>query len=103
MSRAVAFGPSALAELTEAIDWYVARDPGLGTRLLAEVDAVVRRIAASPLQFPPVMQDVRRARLSHFPYSLFFRLDGNSALVLACFHSSRNPSGLLERFNRSTS
>jgi toxin ParE1/3/4 len=59
--------------------------------LRPEVDALVLRIAANPQQFPPVLRDVRRARLRHFPYGLFFRVDDGTIYVVACFHGSRDP------------
>ncbi|MGI8991542.1 MAG: hypothetical protein ACR2I2_18420 [Bryobacteraceae bacterium] len=33
----------------------------------------------------------RRALLRRFPYTLFFTIEGNTLLVIACFHASRDP------------
>lgn len=40
---------------------------------------------------PHVYKNIRRALLYRFPYSLFFVLDGETVLIIACFHASRNP------------
>ena len=65
--------------------------PVLAERFVMEADAAVARISDNAMQFPVVLRDVRRARLSRFPYGLFFRLDGDTVHVIACFHASRNP------------
>jgi plasmid stabilization system protein ParE len=74
----VRFTEAARAELIDAQDWYEAEAPGLGRRFRAEIDSVVRRMADNPRQFPTVFKTLRRARAKKF-------------LVVACFHSSRDP------------
>ena len=83
--------PAARLEMIEAQDWYEREVRGLGARFRDEVDFQVNRIAANPQHFPEIMANVRRARLSRFPYGLFFRVLPEAVYVLACFHSSRNP------------
>lgn len=81
--------------MREAAAWYGARGVWLRNRFIDEVDRVVSRIEENALQFPDVIaEDVRRARLKGFPYALFFQLRDETAYVLACFHSSRNPKRL---------
>lgn len=87
----VRFTPAARAELIDAQDWYEAEAPGLGRRFRAEIDRAVQRIATSPRQFPVVFKTLRRARAKKFPYGLFFAIEGDTLLVVACFHSSREP------------
>ncbi len=93
----VTFGPAARAEMLEAVGWYDVHALGLGDSFLAEIDAVVARLVENPRQFPVVFKDIRRARLHRFPYGLFFRVDAAGILVLACFHSNRNPHRWRER------
>lgn len=87
----VVFTQAARGELIDAQDWYEGEAPGLGRRLRAEIDAAIERMSATPLQFPVVHKNVRRARLSRFPYMLFFVIEGDLLLVIACFHASRDP------------
>jgi len=72
----VAFTQAARAELLEAQDWYEQKAPGLGRRFRSAIGDAVDRIAASPFQFPTEWQNVRRARARHFPYTLYFVVDG---------------------------
>jgi hypothetical protein len=39
-----------------------------------------------------VFKNVRRALLRRFPYSLFFVVEDEALIVIACFHASRDPS-----------
>jgi len=87
----VIFTPAARAELIGAQDWYESEAPGLGRRFRAEIGAVVQRLTDNPRQFPVVHRDVRRAKVRKFPYTLFFRMEADAVMVIACFHSSRDP------------
>ena len=87
----VRFTEAARAELIDAQDWHEAEAPGLGRRFRAEIDSVVRRMADNPRQFPTVFKTLRRARANKFPYALFFLVEPDALLVVACFHSSRDP------------
>ena len=87
----VRFTETARAELIEAHDWYEAEAPGLGHRFRAEIDSVVERMADNPRQFPMVFKTLRRARARKFPYALFFLVEPEALLVVARFHSSRDP------------
>ena len=95
--RTVRFTQLARQELIEAQDWYEAEAPGLGRRFRAEVDRAVQRIAGNPFQFPTILKDLRRARVNVFPYSLFFAAEVDEILIIACFHSSRDPQHWQER------
>ena len=87
----VRFTEAARAELIDAQDWYEAEASGLGRRFRAEIESVVQRMANNPRQFPVVFKAVRRARAKKFPYALFFLTEADALLVIACFHSSRDP------------
>jgi len=63
----------------------------LGRRFRAEIENVVERMAANPRQFAIVFTTLRRARAKKFPYSLFFSIEAEELLVVACFHSKRDP------------
>ena len=82
---------AARAELIEAQDWYEGEAAGLGPRFRVEIDTAIERISTNPLQFPVVFKNLRRALLRRFPYMLFFTVDGETLLVIACFHASRDP------------
>ena len=88
----VSFTQAARVELIEAQDWYEREVRGLGRRFRQAIDAMVERVSCTPEQFPIVYKNVHRALLRRFPYSLYFVLEDDAVLVIACFHASRDPS-----------
>ncbi|MGH9165209.1 MAG: type II toxin-antitoxin system RelE/ParE family toxin [Acidimicrobiales bacterium] len=77
MIKQVRFAPEASAELEHAARWYEQRHVGLGLAFLAAVDVAVEFVARSPgagatVAGLPEDLDVRRARVSRFPYHLAY-------------------------------
>lgn len=89
--RPVIFTAAARAELIAAQDWYEGESPGLGRRFRGEIDRLAARMADNPRQFPVIFKRLRRARVNTFPYALFFSEAEDAFVVIACFHSSRDP------------
>lgn len=91
MTRAPVFRPQAEDEALNVQRWYDARRIGLGDEFGAEVDAAVARIVESPLAFPRVRGETRRAVLARFPYALYFRVTDKHIVVLAV-HGRQDPA-----------
>jgi plasmid stabilization system protein ParE len=91
MTPRVVFRRVARAEFLEAASWYEQQRTGLGDEFLHAVQATIDRVADSPLVFPLITGDVRRAVTRRFPYSIFFRYRGNTIIVVAIFHGRRKP------------
>lgn len=92
MSLAVSFLPAASIELIEASAWYEGKQRGLSLEFMAEIEHCVSQAATNPLQFPIARADIRRVVARRFPYCVYFRTEPRRIVVLAIFHSSRNPS-----------
>jgi plasmid stabilization system protein ParE len=88
----IIFTSAAREELIEAQDWYEGEATGQGRRFRQAIDALIERMSDNPRQFPAVLKNVRRALLRRFPYSLFFVVEHDALIVIACFHASRDPS-----------
>jgi plasmid stabilization system protein ParE len=91
MSLPVVLRPAARAEFDEAFNWYEEQKPGLGAEFVTYVDKVLSRISATPLQFPQVFQEVRRVVVHRFPFAVYYKIDPRQVVVLAVFHSKRDP------------
>ena len=83
--------PEANEDLLEARAWYDKVRPELGERFALAVEATVEAMAEHPLQFPVVYRNRRRAGVRLFPYGIFFEVQDNRIVVIACFHGRRNP------------
>lgn len=97
MSLPVVFRRAARAEFDEAADWYEQRRSGLGEEFVSAIEEVLIQISATPERYSPIFQEVRRAMARRFPYSVFYRTETDRVVVLAIFHSSRDPSIWQER------
>ena len=85
-------------DLLEAQQWYDDQRVGLGAEFRNEVDRLFQRLLRSPEMYPAVHRGARRAVLRRFPYLVFFAAEEKRIVVLACFHTSRDPRRLEERF-----
>ena len=86
--RRVRFRPQARAEIREARGWYESRVAGLGRAFIAEVDTTISFLGLHPQMYAAVSDDeqVRRALLHRFPYSLVYEILTDEIVVLACRH-----------------
>ena len=83
--------------------WYEEQRPGLGDEFLAEVSAVLARIAATPQAFPlwpglvRTAGKIRRAVVQRFGYVVAFETHADYLLILAIAHAKRRPLYWLAR------
>ena len=82
---------AAAADVEEAYWWYQRQRAGLGEEFLEAVDAILRDIATHPKAYPVIHRETRRALLRRFPYAIFFRVYGETIIVVACMHGRRDP------------
>ena len=87
-------------ELDDAIRWYESQVPRLGDAFLVEVLSAATRIAQYPEAWQSLDDDLRRCRLSRFPYGLIYAIEGGDILVLAVAHLHRNPDYWRDRLQR---
>ena len=83
--------PDALTEFAFAVAHYERQQTGLGLRFLANVESALQHIAADPLAWPILADDVRRHLTRTFPYAILFCIDADAVLVLAVMHSHQRP------------
>jgi plasmid stabilization system protein ParE len=92
MSLPVRLLPEARDEFDAVVDWYDQQQPGLGADFVARVRDVISRVAANPKLHAAVYQDVRKAVVTKFPYIVLDREEAGELLVVAVFHTSRDPA-----------
>jgi plasmid stabilization system protein ParE len=91
MSLLIDFRLEAQAEFDEAFDWYEEQQPGLGVNFVNIVTNILEQISFMPQSCTIVFKDVRRAVVPKFPYSILYKIEANNIVVIAVFHSKRNP------------
>jgi plasmid stabilization system protein ParE len=83
--------PEAEAEIGEAFHWYFERSAMAAQAFRAEVFAAIDHLATDALMWPEDADAFRRYILRHFPYTIFYELDGTTVTVMAVAHHRRKP------------
>jgi plasmid stabilization system protein ParE len=92
MSLPVRLQMAAQAEYDEAVDWYESRQAGLGLRFLGALQKTMQTIGEQPDRYPEVEPRVREALVSGWPYCVYYQIHDDHVMVIAVFHSSRDPA-----------
>lgn len=90
MSLALIVRRAAKRDIAEADAYYAPY--GKADAFIAALGQVFAQIADRPLMYPIVYEDVRRAIVRRFPYSVFFVVERRRAVVLAVHHQRRDPA-----------
>jgi len=89
----IEYHPAVERELEEARAFYESRAPGLGSQFIDEVERQVLRIAATPGRWMIVQGDIRRALMTRFPYTVYFRQIGPDRIrITVVKHQRRHPA-----------
>jgi len=83
--------PEAQQEIAAFAMHYEAAAPGLGRRLLLELDATLTRIAVFPEAYQKIFGEFRRAPIHRFPFAVAYRMSDTAILVDAVFPTRSNP------------
>ena len=97
MTLPVAVDRAAARDIADAAKWYRASGPGLGDGFLRAVQVGLAQIERTPLAHPVVDEDVRRVLLGRFPFALFYLVEREGVVVVACLHGRRSPGVWLRR------
>lgn len=95
--RQIVFRQQARRELDDAGDWYEKERIGPGLEFFAEIEQLLHRVTSNPEQFPILYRGTRKAVVRRFPYCTYFRERNQLAVVVAVFHSARNPAAWKRR------
>jgi hypothetical protein len=90
--RPVRFHARIEADLDDAIAWYDGQQRGLGDRFISEFRAVARKVAEVGHVVRQADGVHRHLMLANFPYSVYFRDDGEGFMVLLVINAAREPA-----------
>lgn len=84
--------PEAEGDILEARIWYRAHAPRVVRRFRLSVRQALKKIGEKPYLYPVIRDDIRRAVVTGFPYSIHFTIEDDFIQVFAVCHQSRDPS-----------
>ena len=93
MRRPFRIGEPASDEFREAVRWYEARHPGLGSEFFDAVAATLSRIESNSEIGTSLSADgqTRRILVDRFPYQIVYRLRPAEIVIVAFAHLKRRP------------
>jgi plasmid stabilization system protein ParE len=89
VSHSVRYTRAASAEVEAAISWYARPEIDQATSFIKDLERTEARLRSQPALYQQVEGEIRRAVLRRFPYSLFYVIERDEVLVLACMHQHR--------------
>ena len=100
MTHRLIINPEAEDDLAEIRAWYQTREIGLGDRFIVAVDRVFVRIADGPNRYPPYFEEVHRALVQGFPYSVYYTANNAEVTILAVIRQTRDPKLISKKLKR---
>jgi plasmid stabilization system protein ParE len=97
MTFAVRVLRSAEHDITRAMAWYSAEQEGLGLEFLQSVDEAIRQVQVNPGAYRKRRREYRGILLKRFPYTLYFRVVGDTVRIAAVLHHRRGPAARRRR------
>ncbi len=91
MRYSVRYKLAAAAEIANAIAWYSRPEVNQGEAFVQDVERTEAHLSAHPELYQRVEDEIRRAVLRRFPYSLFYVIEQDLVVVLACMHHHQKP------------
>jgi toxin ParE1/3/4 len=94
LNRPVTLTPLAEADVAAAQDDYEAREAGLGNRFVEQVRTTLTRIGYNPFQYQVIKgtREHRRAPVHQFPFGIWYRVEPDESVVVACLAHRRDLS-----------
>lgn len=99
MSWQVVVRKAAEIEIAEATTWYEGQRPRLGRQFVESVERALVEIAERPEAWPLwiAKRPYRKFVLSRFPFTIFYKVEGATLVVVAVAHSRRKPGYWMRR------
>jgi plasmid stabilization system protein ParE len=84
-------------DIQNVSEWYEEQQKGLGKRFMISVKDCINLIVKNPFAFAEFFSQIRKANTKKFPYSLYYIIEENVAIIFAVIHLSRNDKVWKER------
>ena len=93
MSFRIVFLPEVLNDIQEAIDWYNLKQIGLGRKFYIALKKHQSILKAKPLIFNIRYDEIHCQKIGNYPFMFHYKVDleNKKIIVLALFHTSRDP------------
>jgi plasmid stabilization system protein ParE len=91
MTYSISIAEAAENDIREAFLWYEDQKDNLGSTFEDYVNKAVDSIQSNPLKTQVRYGSTRVFFLKKFPYGIHFQINENHILIVAVFHTSKEP------------
>jgi plasmid stabilization system protein ParE len=95
----VRYKRAAAAEVEAVIGWHAQTEIDQASAFVKELERTESHLRTQPALYQQVEGEIRQAVLRRFPYSLFYVIEQNYVIVLACMHQHQKPRTREELIN----
>lgn len=90
MKYIVNYSAGAMQDVTEIIDWYAKKSLAAASNFLLQLKKSEKRISNNPNLFRVFKKNYKKANISRYPFSVFFKLEETTVTILAIIHFARS-------------
>ncbi|WP_039928294.1 type II toxin-antitoxin system RelE/ParE family toxin [Leptospira yanagawae] len=91
--------PSAQNDFISAVDYYESKMPGLGNKLLEEINNSLKRIEVQPLIGIKIYKNFYQILTRKFPIRIIYTFINKEIQIYAFFHQSRQFQKLINKLD----
>lgn len=84
--------PKAEDDLKEALDYYVSINEALKRKFIDDLDVTFSKIGQFPKLYSHETPTTQKVLLYKFPYIIIYEHYQNDIMIIAIFHTKRNPN-----------
>ncbi len=89
--------PIVIFDIEEAVEYYEKKVAGLGNRFYNQFLASLTDIQNKPFTYSYIKDPVRRCKIEHFPYKVFYTVDEKTVFIIGVAHTKRSNSFVRRR------
>jgi len=87
----IRYKQAASAEVEAAISRYAQPEINQASAFVKDLERTEAHLRALPALYQKIEGEIRRAVLRRFPYPLFYVIEREEVIVLACMHQHQKP------------
>jgi toxin ParE1/3/4 len=95
--RSIWFLDDAEDDIAAAFEWYESKRVGLGAEFVHAVEVVLLALLDFPESCEVFHRSTRRRFIGRFPFEIFYRLEDELLVVVACIHAALDAKVVLRR------
>jgi len=93
----IEFSPQAQRDLQKIKRWYNRKQKGLGVSFVHEIDSKLQGLLNTPLMHGVYFQDIRRAPIHIFPYTILYRVSKELVEIVAICHHKQDIARIVKK------